>query len=100
MAQRIEVILVDDLDGSPAKETIQFSIDGNHYEIDLSEENAKEFRSAIRKYVRKGRPMKATPAKNEAAEIRKWAAENGFEVNERGRLRRDVVEAYREAQRA
>lgn len=100
MAQRIEVILVDDLDGSPAKETIQFSIDGNHYEIDLSEDNAKEFRSVIRKYVRKGRPMKAAPAKNEAAEIRKWALENGFEVNERGRLRRDVVEAYREAQRA
>lgn len=99
MAQRIEVILVDDLDGSPAKETIQFSIDGNHYEIDLSEDNAKEFRAAFRKYVRKGRSVKATPPKNEAAEIRKWAAENGFEVNERGRLRRDVVEAYREAQR-
>lgn len=99
MAQRIEVILVDDLDGSPAKETIQFSIDGNHYEIDLSEDNAKEFRAAFRKYVRKGRSVKATSPKNEAAEIRKWAAENGFEVNERGRLRRDVVEAYREAQR-
>lgn len=97
MAQRIEVILVDDLDGSPAKETVQFSIDGNHYEIDLSEDNAKEFRSNLRRYVRKGRPMKPVQPKNEAADIRKWAIDNGFEINERGRLRRDVIDAYREA---
>lgn len=97
MAQRIEVILVDDLDGTPAKETVQFSIDGNHFEIDLSEENAREFRAQIRKYSRKGRPMKPMSPKNEASEIRQWAIENGYEINERGRLRRDVIEAYRES---
>ncbi|MFC0582356.1 histone-like nucleoid-structuring protein Lsr2 [Micrococcoides hystricis] len=100
MAQRIEVILVDDLDGSEADETIQFSIDGNHYEIDLTSANAKEFRAAFRRYIRKGRPMRATQQKNEAAEIRKWATENGYEVNERGRLRKEIIDAYREAQQA
>lgn len=36
MAQKVRIILEDDLDGGPADETIRFGLDGAHYEIDLS----------------------------------------------------------------
>ena len=35
MAQKVRIILEDDLDGGPADETIRFGLDGAHYEIDL-----------------------------------------------------------------
>jgi hypothetical protein len=41
MAQRVKVILEDDIDGSPADETVQFALNGTSYEIDLSSENAQ-----------------------------------------------------------
>ncbi|MDY6056043.1 Lsr2 family protein [Micrococcus sp.] len=99
MAQRTEVVLVDDIDGTPAEETVQFALDGRHYEIDLSRENARELRELLRPYMRKGRAVAPPSPKLEAAQIRKWAAENGYEVSNRGRLHRDIVEAYRNARR-
>lgn len=52
MAQRIEHVLVDDLDGSSAAdETIRFAIEGAEYEIDLTSRHAAEFRSALNAYV-------------------------------------------------
>ena len=44
MAQKVQVLLVDDLDGGEATETVAFSLDGNSYEIDLSSENASKLR--------------------------------------------------------
>lgn len=99
MAQKVEVVLVDDLDGSEAAETVKFAIDGRHYEVDLSEENARELRNFLKPYMKKGRAVAPPSPKAEAAEIRKWAADNGYEVSARGRLHRDVVEAYRNAKR-
>jgi Lsr2 len=32
----VNVFLVDDINGSDAEETIGFSLDGTHYEIDLN----------------------------------------------------------------
>ena len=40
MAQKVQVLLVDDLDGGEADETVAFSLDGVAYEIDLSTNNA------------------------------------------------------------
>ena len=51
MARKEVVELTDDLDQSPASQTIQFAIDGVEYEIDLSEKNAKKFNSALAPYV-------------------------------------------------
>jgi hypothetical protein len=51
MAQKVNVVLVDDLDDSEATETVAFSLDGQAYEIDLNEKNAAELREAIAKYV-------------------------------------------------
>ncbi|MGW9552317.1 Lsr2 family protein [Citricoccus sp.] len=99
MAQKVEVVLVDDLDGTPAEETVQFSLDGRHYEIDLSVEHAKELRTTLKGYIRKARAVAPPAPANEAAKIREWAADNGYEVSRRGRLHRDIVEAYRNAKK-
>ena len=109
MAQRVNVVLVDDLDGSDAVETVSFALDGVDYEIDLSEKHAAELRNAVSLYVghgrrtggrrksgRRGSAPAAGPADGgaSAADIRTWARENGWDVPERGRVSADVREAY------
>lgn len=99
MAQKVEVVLVDDIDGSEAKETVTFGLDARYYEVDLSDTNAKELREALKKYVRKGRAIAPPSPQNEARQIREWATKNGYKVSARGRLHRDIVEAYRNAKK-
>lgn len=112
MAQKVQVILVDDLDGGPADETVSFSLDGIAYEVDLSAANAETMRETLAGYVgvarRVGgrasagraasRPRKAAAAAASGARdttaIREWARENGYEVSERGRISAKVLEAY------
>ncbi len=55
MAQKITVVLEDDLDGGPASETVLFSLDGVAYEIDLNDGNAAGLRDAMAQYVGAGR---------------------------------------------
>ena len=47
MAQKVNVLLVDDIDGSDADETIEFGLDGTHYEIDLNSDHAQELREQL-----------------------------------------------------
>ena len=42
MAQRVHIVLEDDVDGSKADETVSFGLDGSSYEIDLSAKNAEK----------------------------------------------------------
>jgi hypothetical protein len=51
MAQKVQVILVDDMDGGSADETVSFSLDGVSYEIDLSTKNAAAFRESLAQYL-------------------------------------------------
>jgi flagellar biosynthesis/type III secretory pathway M-ring protein FliF/YscJ len=97
VAQKVEVVLVDDLDGAPAAETVPFGVDGRHYEIDLSAINAKQLRKEMKAYIGKARTIAPPNPRQEAAVIRQWAKANGYEVSARGRLHRDIVEAYRNA---
>ena len=110
MAQRVEVVVVDDLDGGPADETVQFGLDGVTYEIDLNEENAAALRDAVAVYVGHGRRVsgrrsagKASSGRarrsvsSETAQIRAWAKEQGLAVNERGRVPADIVAQYEAA---
>lgn len=60
MAQKINVILVDDIDGSEASETVRFGLDGASYEIDLNQANAAALRDSLALYVGSGRRL-ATP---------------------------------------
>ena len=101
MAQQVNIVLVDDLDGSSADETVSFALDGKEYEIDLSKKNAAKLRDAFAPYVgharkaagrRRGRSAGATGPS--PADIRAWARENGFNVPDRGRVSSEVREAY------
>ncbi len=106
MAQRVHVVLVDDIDGSDATETVAFGLDGSTYEIDLNEKNAAALREALAPYVgharRSGGTRKAggrraaAPAASgpTAAEVREWARQNGWDVPDRGRVSAEVRSAY------
>ncbi|MHC6592745.1 histone-like nucleoid-structuring protein Lsr2 [Arthrobacter sp. C152] len=103
MAKRIVIELVDDLDGSEATEAVRFGLDGNDYVIDLAGQNADELRALLARFVDAGRKTGATkqapavrrlPPAAEIKAVRVWAAENGIEVNARGRIKDDVVQRY------
>ena len=51
MAQKITVVLEDDIDGGPAYETVRFALDGSAYEIDLSKKHAKAFRRKLAPFI-------------------------------------------------
>ena len=55
VARQVHVKLVDDLDGSQASETVVFGLDGRHYEVDLSEENAARLRDGLSRFVQAAR---------------------------------------------
>src|SRR5512135_2958064 len=112
MAQKTIVELVDDLDGSRADETVTFALDGTVYEIDLKKAHADLIRNELAPYVSAGRKATgATAGRGRAAatsrrraqrddratEIREWARAQGFQVSDRGRISREVVEAYEAA---
>jgi hypothetical protein len=104
VAKKTIVEWVDDLDGSAAAETVTFTIDGSSYEIDLSEKNAAKLRSVMGGWIDAGRRSGHRRARaagtsktdpEESTKARKWAADNGFDVGPRGRLRSEVLDAYR-----
>jgi hypothetical protein len=113
MAQKVQIMLEDDLDGSEATETISFSLDGASYEIDLNDTHAAELRDVFAPYVgagrRAGRSAGSAASRRSAGrtggngdkqrvqEIREWARTHGHKVSERGRLSAAVVEAYKAA---
>lgn len=106
MAQKVHIVLVDDLDDSEADETVTFGLDGATYEIDLNSANAARLREALASYVGHGRKVggrrtarKAPAGGNgpSAAEIRAWARSNGHDVPERGRVSAEVRQAYEAA---
>ena len=40
VAQKIQTLFIDDIDGSEAEGTVRFALDGAEYEIDLNAKNA------------------------------------------------------------
>lgn len=108
MAQKVNIELVDDLDGSAASESVTFALDGIGYEIDLNEKNAAALRKALGKYVENARRTgkvngakgaRKTPAATgpNAREVRAWAQSNGYDVPDRGRIPADVLDAFNAA---
>jgi Lsr2 len=113
VAQKVQVLLVDDLDGGEAVETVIFALDGTSYEIDLSKKNASSLRDALAKYVGSarrvsragagraggGRARRSSAAidRDQAAAIRAWAKKQGLKVSDRGRIPANIIEQYNEA---
>ncbi|WP_010552440.1 histone-like nucleoid-structuring protein Lsr2 [Brachybacterium paraconglomeratum] len=102
MARKTQVILTDDIDGSEATGTVSFGIDGVAYEIDLNDDNAQRMRDQLSEWAAKGRRVggrrisgsRSSSSSNETAKIRAWARENGYEISERGRIAKEIREAY------
>lgn len=103
MAQRTTIVLIDDIDGGDAAETITFALDGVTYEIDLSEENAAALRDDFARWVgaarrsggrRQAGRRPAAGRRSDLNAVRAWGRENGFEVSDRGRVSAKLQEAY------
>ncbi|OZF26037.1 Lsr2 family protein [Rhodococcus sp. 14-2483-1-2] len=118
MAKRVTTQLVDDIDGSViddgSGETIEFAVNGVEYSIDLKARNATEFHKKLDHYIenatrvggreRKPSPVAAStvgvPAKRDPDQtraVRQWAFDQGYEINERGRIPAHIEEAYNSA---
>lgn len=108
MAQKVEVTLIDDLDGGKADETVTFGLDGKQYVIDLSGKNATKLRESFAKYVavaRKERTagsagrgtVRKSPTDVNTSDVREWARSEGYEVSERGRVSKDLIVKFQAA---
>jgi hypothetical protein len=105
--RKVTVMLEDDLDGSPAEETLRFGFDGVDDEIDLSGKNARAFREQLAPFIdhaRKAsrgiprRPGRTTASRQRSGDIRAWAKDHGIAVSDRGRIPASVAEQYQAAQ--
>jgi hypothetical protein len=117
MAKATVEVLVDDLDGSEAVETVRLGWNGDWRELELSEKNVAALSRALDRYWDVSRPASADgqprprsrptaapsqrskSAKHDPKLIRDWAANNGIVVRARGRIPADVVRQYNEAHR-
>jgi len=112
MAKKVTVTLVDDFDGDgPADETVEFSIDGVSYEIDLSSKNAKKLREDLKQWIDAGRRVggrrrgrsggpsrgRASIDREQSAAIREWARRSGHKVSTRGRIPAEIIDAFHAA---
>ncbi|WP_100447629.1 histone-like nucleoid-structuring protein Lsr2 [Glycomyces xiaoerkulensis] len=114
MAKKTQVILIDDIDGGKAEETVKFAIDGQAYEIDLSAGHANELREALATFQEHGtrlgrytvgssRPARGSSGRRQAVDreqnkaIREWAERQGKKVSPRGRIPQNIVEEYNAA---
>jgi hypothetical protein len=114
MATTTVDVLIDDLDGSPAVETIRLGWNGEWRELDLSKRNVASLARTFDKYWHVGRPVapstrnrRRRPTRSAAPKatrdpkvIRAWAAENGITVPARGRIPRAVEDQYNQARRS
>jgi hypothetical protein len=105
MAQKIQTLFIDDIDGGAAEGTVRFALDGADYEIDLSGKHSDELRDALRKYIDRARKVGGTARRPGArggrrasavdtVAVRAWARENGYEIKDRGRVPADIVAKY------
>ena len=107
MAQRIQTLLIDDLDGGEAAGTVRFGLDGIEYEIDLSTAHSEELRQALERYrahARRAGGAAKTAARGrrggtavDTAKVREWAKGQGIQIKDRGRVPAGVVEQYQAA---
>jgi Lsr2 len=109
LAQKIQTLFVDDLDGSEADGTIRFGLDGTECEIDLNAGHAQALRDALARYVKAARPAgggmrrpsqgrRRTPTSGmDNTEVREWAKAQGIEVKDRGRIPAELVARFKAA---
>jgi hypothetical protein len=105
MAQKIQTLFIDDIDGGEAEGTVRFALDGTDYEIDLNARHTEDLRNTLANYVAHARKVGGTarrgtarggrrPSAVDTVAVRTWARENGIDIKDRGRVPADVVAKY------
>jgi hypothetical protein len=107
MAKTTVVTVTDDIDGTSDAKTVRFGLNGSLFEIDLSQKNKAKFERGIAKFIGAGRKVGRAGAtagrpgnqagRNDRAQIRAWAQEQGITISARGRISASVVEQYEAA---
>jgi hypothetical protein len=109
VAQKIQTLFIDDLDGSEAEGTVRFGLDGTEYEIDLNAEHAHALRDALARYVHVARRAgsgarrparggrRASAGGVDSTEVREWAKAQGIDVKDRGRVPAELVVKFKAA---
>jgi hypothetical protein len=110
VAQKIQTLFIDDIDGSEAEGTVRFALDGAEYEIDLNAKHAEALRKSLARYVDAARRSSGGAARRPArsgrraaasglntTEVREWAKAQGIEVKDRGRVPAELVVRFRAA---
>jgi hypothetical protein len=105
VAQRTQILYVDDIDGSQADGTVRFGLDGVDYEIDLSKKHADQLAKAIAPFLDAARRVPASrrtvkavrPARHDQSDVRSWARDQGLKISDRGRIPTDVLARYESA---
>ncbi|MFF8326071.1 Lsr2 family protein [Rhodococcus qingshengii] len=114
MAEIFIRTFTDDLDGKPIdsgfEQRVTFSYQGTDYQIDLRPTNADKLEAALAPFIQSAQKV-GTAKKNSGTEaatktatphrspeqlqaIRDWANSNGYEVSSRGRIKKEIVEAF------
>ena len=109
MAQKVQTLYIDDIDGSEAAGTVRFAIDGTDYEIDLSAKHTDELHTALRTYINHARKTGGTARRAprgrradsaiDTTAVRTWAREQGIDIKDRGRVPADIIAKYQDATR-
>jgi hypothetical protein len=112
MAQKVQTLLIDDLDGGEAEDTIRFGLDGTDYEIDLSAKHAEALRKALAPYLSAARRAPGSAARRpgrngrraanaggpDPTAVREWAKSQGIEVKDRGRVPAELIVKFKAAE--
>ncbi|SDS97390.1 Lsr2 protein [Friedmanniella luteola] len=114
MGTRTEVTQFDDIDGSTGDvRTIAIAVDGQQVEVDLSPANVAKLMTVLEPYLSAGRKAggggissrrrrisgAAAASKSSYTQaIREWAQANNIQVSGRGRIKKEVLDAYQAAQ--
>jgi len=112
MAQKVQTLFIDDIDGGEAEGTVRFGLDSTDYEIDLSGQHNDELHEALERYIAHARKVgssarrsarsngRRTSSAIDTTAVRTWARVNGYDVKDRGRVPADLVTKYQAATRS
>jgi len=112
--QQVPENRVEDVNRSAVAETVTFGLDGRHYRLDLSRQDAATLRDALAPFVAVARPSRrgsrnrrrrprgervppspASSDPNRNAAIREWARQHGHKLSKRGPIPASVLQMYK-----
>jgi len=109
MVKSLVEVLVDDIDGTEAVESVLLGWNGQWRRIELSEKNLAALSKAVDRFWEAGRPVaeragggrraraRADADGRDPKAIRAWAAANGIAVPSRGRIPAEIERQYNAA---